>query len=655
MSASEEKDKKIQSGNMHHSPRMIVDPVCIPVPLQQHSSIIRPTPRRPNEKASSSDRIGDASAKPKVEKRSMTDPRHPKAKTSSTSLAHPVKLRSKSPVQPGNEVPERDTGQEIQQQQNNHKGYVTNVQIVKPELNSKGTTRINVISEEPISNNGIVDMGFQILSSKDEEAEIDTANKIGGNLHHDHNKRPIAAQRNINKPSRKTAKNHGHSSKNQNGKSNHQVLTSSDGVNHLLDVKAAIERLKLHSPVDETSSHSSSDSSTSVGSDLEHNNKNVRASTSGSKLKKDHQNKYMSQETLNNSTVTSADEFVWIDSHNRLVELQQIPWNTADISQVVSKCLDINASSSNNKISADVYIRLSYYLQRVLVRLAREAQRLSKATGKCGTAEIGTSLKIVLSPSLATSTLRACLRSAAMFAISSDTSRQSKSQRAGLVLKVGRVQQWMCLVKVGKFIHTMAAVYLTASLETLIEELIAKCLENNHVSLNASLLEQVVGSNGDFWGMCQTYAHLSSSRLASGTLVLSPCIDAHINSSKLDGSKNNNMSKNSKQSTANVRQILLTTCVGSADELEEMVLIAGNIFQRMWQNASSGPTSGQRSLSSAGNLIGGLRMNLDWSPQAVKSLYHFMRCSQLEYVGQEGRTPIQVNQLFDPPGRIGGH
>ena len=31
------------------------------------------------------------------------------------------------------------------------------------------------------------------------------------------------------------------------------------------------------------------------------------------------------------------------------------------------------------------------------------------------------------------------------------------------------------------------------------------------------------------------------------------------------------------------------------------------------------------------------------SHDALKTLYHFIRCSQLEYVGQEGRAPIQVN------------
>ena len=69
-------------------------------------------------------------------------------------------------------------------------------------------------------------------------------------------------------------------------------------------------------------------------------------------------------------------------------------------------------------IAVDILPRLSYYLQRTLVRLAREAQRLSKSIGVCGRENIFTALKVVLSPSLAISAAKACLRSEAMFAMS---------------------------------------------------------------------------------------------------------------------------------------------------------------------------------------------------------------------------------------------
>ena len=99
-------------------------------------------------------------------------------------------------------------------------------------------------------------------------------------------------------------------------------------------------------------------------------------------------------------TAVAKDEFVWIDSSNRLVELQQLPWNQTDITKVV------NGKSGERTFHGDAVARLSYYLQRLLVRVAREAQRLSRNFGKCGEREISASLKIILSPSLATSAVR---------------------------------------------------------------------------------------------------------------------------------------------------------------------------------------------------------------------------------------------------------
>ena len=66
----------------------------------------------------------------------------------------------------------------------------------------------------------------------------------------------------------------------------------------------------------------------------------------------------------------------------------------------------------SDTIAIDILPRLSYYLQRTLVRLAREAQRLSKSIGVCGKENVLTALKVVLSPSLAMSAVKGCLREA---------------------------------------------------------------------------------------------------------------------------------------------------------------------------------------------------------------------------------------------------
>ena len=610
------------------SPRLIVDAACIPIPLSNNHDvdrgIIRPTPRRPTEKASSSERLGDSDKRPVVERRALTDPRQAKPQ-SIPEAANPIKLKENPKVPPAAEflLPERDLGANSSVKT---KGYVTNVRIDKSKDEVHGTQVT-------------VDSGFQILSSKDEEAERDHG---AAARRHDHS--PASNQQKMYKPKRRSIINtehgsHEHLVQKFRGKKNHEDRKKlDDNVNHLLDVKAAIERLKLQSADEENSSHSSS-SYSSTGSDNDQNAASSKYHHTGSQNQQ-----HLSQETLNASTVTSADEFVWIDSHNRLVELQQLPWNTVDIRQVIVKFMDADYAHPE-RITADILARLSYYLQRVLVRLAREAQRLSKALGKCGQTEVATALKIVLSPSLATTAFKACLRASAMYAISGEATRQSKSDRAGLTLKVGRMHQWMCLVKVGKYIQNQAAIYLTAGMESILEKVLSCCMEmaGRDTFLSAPLLEQAVAANGDLWGMFQPYAHLSSSRISSGTLTLASSVETVIGG----GGMAENGSRQSKANERNVKQILLTTCVGSLDELEEMVLIAGSIIQKVWQTATaSAPNShsygGAGPLSRPGSLVATFRSNLSWTADSVSSLYHFMRCSQLEYVGQDGRSPIQA-------------
>lgn len=411
------------------SPRQLVDSGCIPVSMQERSNqgkneevhehqIIRPTPRRPtvnasngvrselemqngsanvlssDKKAFSSDRVIKANNN-KDEQKSMTDPRQAKSGSSVAQEANPIKLRSFSPKTGSKKqhymlLPaERDVA-------NGKRGFVTNVTIAKDEDNvsankgARGSTFVNI-------NNGKEDVGYQILSRKDEEAE-------GG----------VMESGQIVKPKRKLSSSSKASQEDQNRKSK-----SIESVNHLLDVKAAIERLKLNNVEnlsDESSGNTSSSSSSSstssstsnesldtkLSTKLHHDKNQTRKGNNAIPLQKlamhnsrhnRQSRKAISEETLNMSSVTSADEFVWIDSHNRLVELQQLPWTTSDIDAVVAKTVS-QKNKTTEHVSPDILPRLSYYLQRVLVRIAREAQRLAKPLGKCGHREIITSLKV---------------------------------------------------------------------------------------------------------------------------------------------------------------------------------------------------------------------------------------------------------------------
>lgn len=338
----------------------------------------------------------------------------------------------------------------------------------------------------------------------------------------------------------------------------------------LEDIKAAIQQLTLRSQTS-TSTYSS----LSAGSE---------SSEPARRL-----GRYSSMETVN-TNVTSADEFVWVDSHNRLVELQHPPWSQYCLMRVirVGRCREFS-----DRVSAEAVPRLGYLLTRALVRISREIQRLSSVLGLCSKHEVAGAFKMVLCPALADSCTKACLRAAAMFFLSGDgTLKQTKSARAGLQLPVGRFHRWMVDARLGKLVHEYAAVYLCAGFENLLEEILLQCIPSEStVTLTAMGLEHAIANSGDLWGLLQPFVHLNAGRIASGALTM-----PRWNSEASVGS-NPSVHYSSKQEPC-----LLTTCVGSLAELKDLV-------------SRSHKRSNHVTMSQA----------------ALRELFYFMRCSQLEH------------------------
>ncbi|KAJ9586833.1 hypothetical protein L9F63_019575, partial [Diploptera punctata] len=309
--------------------------------------------------------------------------------------------------------------------------------------------------------------------------------------------------------------------------------------------------------------------------------------------------RHSSLETIN-TNVTSADEFVWVDSHNRLVELQHLPWSNHDVLKVIQNG---RIKEHMERISMETIPRLSYLLQRALVRVGREAQRLARPLGMCSKQEVCSALRIILCPALADSCTKVILHSLLKKEVPGDLQlKQSKSCRAGLQLSVGRFQRWMADVRLGKFVHEYAAVYLTAGLENLLEEIILQCLPSEaDTVLTATMFEHAIANNGDLWGLLQPYAHLNAGRIASGALAMPRW-------SSVSSVNTESTHTSSLASGKSIEQSLLTTCVGSVHELTELLT----------------------------------RINtrpLTWTPPAVQALFYFMRCSQLEHA--EHVAPIQ--------------
>ncbi|GIY78089.1 hypothetical protein CDAR_282931 [Caerostris darwini] len=273
--------------------------------------------------------------------------------------------------------------------------------------------------------------------------------------------------------------------------------TPLEGACGLEDIRQAIEQLSVRTHGSRTS-YSTSTYSSMSGSESEPVRRLMRHS---------------SLETIN-TNITSADEFVWVDNHTRLVELQRVPWSNHDILKVMQTG---RLREHLGQISMETVPRLSYLLQRPLVRIARETQRLSKTLGMCTKQEVSGSLKIVLSPALADSCIKACHRSAAISAVSGDQMKLSKSARAGLQLSVGRFHRWMCDVRIGSFVHQYSAIYLTAAIENLLEEIVLQCMAlDGSTMFTATMLETAISNSSDLWGLFQPFSHLNAGRTATG-------------------------------------------------------------------------------------------------------------------------------------------
>ncbi|XP_072942209.1 ankyrin repeat and BTB/POZ domain-containing protein 2 isoform X2 [Epargyreus clarus] len=335
------------------------------------------------------------------------------------------------------------------------------------------------------------------------------------------------------------------------------------------------------------------------------------------------------------TNVTSADEFVWVDSHNRLVELRCVPWTAGEVTRALQagRCKEMAT-----RMASDAPPRLAYLLQRALVRIAREAQRLSQNFGFCSKHEVAGAFRIVLSTPLADSCIKGCQRAATMYATSGSAARRlGSAARARTSLAPGRFQRWMLDVRVAPFVHEYAAIYLCAGMETLLEE-IAVIAGGSAVNspITPAVIDHAVANCADLWGLLQPYSHLNAGRVASGALSLSRwesmsslgsgsssgvsrpehrqlglSHDSGITTNGSGGSGtsagSNGSSGGSGASGASGASVLLTTCAGSAGELRA-------VLRRVHPRQPP------------------------LSPAAERALYYFMRCSQLEHTSSGGST-----------------
>ncbi|XP_053599891.1 ankyrin repeat and BTB/POZ domain-containing protein 2 isoform X2 [Plodia interpunctella] len=393
----------------------------------------------------------------------------------------------------------------------------------------------------------------------------------------------------------------------------------------LEDIRSAIKQLTLRS-------RDSSSTATSGASSAGGSNNGVQETGSAAEARR-RRAPLVRQPSLDTvcTNVTSADEFVWVDSHNRLVELRCVPWTASEVTRALQagRCKEIA-----HRMAPDAPPRLAYLLQRALVRIAREAQRLSQNFGFCSKHEVAGAFRIVLSSPLADSCIKGCQRAATMYATSGSAGRRlGSAARARTSLAPGRFQRWMLDVRVACFVHEYAAIYLCAGMENLLEE-IALLAGGGGAGgpITPAVIDHAVSNCADLWGLLQPYSHLNAGRLASGALSLSRWESvsslgsgsssgvsrpehrqlglSHDSGITTNGSGGSGTSGGSSASCAasggsgasgtSGASVLLTTCAGSAAELRA-------VLRRVQPRAPP------------------------LAPSAERALYYFMRCSQLEH------------------------
>lgn len=204
--------------------------------------------------------------------------------------------------------------------------------------------------------------------------------------------------------------------------------------------------------------------------------------------------RHNSFDTVNTALVEDSEGLDCAGQHcSRLLpDLDEVPWTLQELEALLLRSRDPRAGPAvPGGLPKDALAKLSMLVSRALVRIAKEAQRLSLRFAKCTKYEIQSAMEIVLSWGLAAHCTAAALAALSLYNMSSaggDRLGRGKSARCGLTFSVGRVYRWMVDSRVALRIHEHAAIYLTACMESLFRDIYARVV--------ASGLPRSCGSSG---------------------------------------------------------------------------------------------------------------------------------------------------------------
>ncbi|XP_067998423.1 ankyrin repeat and BTB/POZ domain-containing protein 3 isoform X2 [Melanerpes formicivorus] len=352
-----------------------------------------------------------------------------------------------------------------------------------------------------------------------------------------------------------------------------------------------------------------------------------------------------------------------------LPDLEEVPWSLEEVEALLlppPRREPRAPGTAASPGSRDAAARLSTLVSRALVRIAREAQRLSLRFAKCTKHEVRSAMEIVLGWTLAARCTAAALGALSLYNMSSsggDRFSRGKSARCGLTFSVGKFYRWMVDSRVALRIHEHAAIYLTAGTESLFRDIHARVLAGPAAPLpppgrppaaatagpvekekeggeaprfTLEALEQTVNNDPELWGLLQPYQHLICGKNASGVLCLPDSLNLHKEQQR--SNKPGEVQMFSQSELRTIEQSLLATRVGSIAELSDLVSRAMHHLQPLNAKQHGNGTPMHQKQGS-----------LYWEPEALYTLCYFMHCPQMEWENpnvEPSKVTLQTERPF---------